>query len=196
MRMVTALRELLAVLNSHRTLAQILEYLLEQTADLLGTDACAIYLTEVEDNSTILKVGASRGLTPDRVAIKLPIGAPVSGLAVEALRPVAVDDLRQALAADPAAGPAIEDKGSHLLVKQMTDPALAPNSTERLQRLADTHPALLSIPMVLSGEARGALSLFYAEPREFADHEIQVASAFAEQATLALENARLRDGAQ
>jgi GAF domain-containing protein len=196
MRMVTALRELLAVLNSHRTLAQILEYLLEQTADLLGTDACAIYLLEVDDGQTILRVGASRGLTADRVAIKLPIGAPVSGLAVQTRRPVAVDDLRRALAADPAAGPEIQDQGSHLLVRQMTDPALAPNSTERLQRLADTHPALLSIPMVLNGEPRGALSLFYAQPREFADHEIEVASAFAEQATLALENARLRDGAQ
>jgi signal transduction histidine kinase/putative methionine-R-sulfoxide reductase with GAF domain len=196
MRLVTALRELLAVLNSHRGLTEILEYLLEQTADLLGTDACAIYLLEVENNSTILKVGASHGLTADRVALKLPIGAPVSGLAVEALRPVAVNDLRRALLTDPREGPLVEDRGTHLLVKGMSDPALEPNPTERLQRLAATHPALLSAPMVLDGEARGALSLFYAQPRDFTEHEIQLASAFAEQATLALENARLRDGAQ
>src|SRR5262244_3454579 len=93
MRMVTALRELLGVLNSHRTLEEILEYLLQQTSDLLGSDACAIYLLEVEDGETILKVGASRGLTVDRVAVRLRLGLPVSGLTVATRRPVALHDL-------------------------------------------------------------------------------------------------------
>jgi len=199
MRLVTALRELLAVLNSHRTLDEILEYLLQQTASLLGSDACAIYLLEVEHGQTILKVGASRGLTEDRVAVRLPIGAPVSGLAVETRRPVALEDLRQALHEDAAGGggSSIHDRGSHLVVRRMaTELLLEPNSFERLQRLALTHPALLAIPLVLDGQAHGALSVFYAEPRQFSDPEIQLASAFADQATLAIENARLRDSAQ
>ena len=196
MRMVSALRELLAVLNSHRTLAEILEYLLQQTADLLASDACAIYLVEQEEGESILKVGASRGLTADRVAVRLRLGAPVSGMAVQMRRPVALNNLRRALTTDGSDGPAVDDRASHLLVRHLHGLPLEPNSTDRLERLASTHPALLAIPMTLNNEARGALSLFYAEPREFSEHDIQLASAFADQATLAIENARLRDDAQ
>lgn len=198
LRVVSALRELLAVLNSHRSLTEILEYLLEQTADLLGSEACAIYLLEEEDGKSILKVGAARGLTSDRVALRLHLGAPVSGLAVQERRPAAVTDLGRALVdRDEALGDRpVEDRGSHLLVHRMRGMPVEPYSMDRLQRLARTHPGLLAIPLLLNGEPRGSLSLFYSQPREFADDEIQLASAFADQATLALENARLRDSAQ
>src|SRR5262249_35714284 len=139
MRMVTGLRELLAVLNSHRTLAEILEYLLAQTADLLDSDACAIYLLEIEDGEPILKVGASRGLTPDRVAVRLRLGSPISGTAAQTRRPVAMTNLREALV-NPGDTPSVEDRGSYLLVQHFHAIHLEPNSTERLQRLASTHP--------------------------------------------------------
>jgi GAF domain-containing protein len=197
-RLVTALRELLAVLNSHRTLAEILEYLLQQTADLLASDACAIYLLEAEHGQTILKVGAARGLPPDRVALRLRIGSPVTGLAVLKRRPVAFADLRRALCdeIEPDGEPSVEERGSHLVVRRISGLPSEADSLERLSRLALTHPAVLAVPLVLQGETRGALSLFYCEPREFSDHDVHLASAFADHAALALENASLRDGAQ
>src|SRR5207244_13374381 len=99
------------------TVAEILEFVLEQAAELLGSDAGAIYLIEEEQGEAILKVGASRGLTADRVALRLRIGSPVTGLAVLKRRPVAFTDLRRALA-DNAAQDAelrVEDRGSHLV---------------------------------------------------------------------------------
>src|ERR687885_2177961 len=121
-RLVTALRELLAVLNSDRTLAEILEYLLEQTAELLASDACAIYLLEVEHGQTILKVGAARGLTPDRVARRLPIGSSITGLAVLKQRPVACADLRRALLdeTDPDGERPLEERGTHVVVQHIS----------------------------------------------------------------------------
>jgi signal transduction histidine kinase len=55
--------------------------------------------------------------------------------------------------------------------------------------------ALLSVPLAGEGEAFGTLSLYYHDAREFSDDDISLATAFAGQAALAIENARLREQA-
>jgi GAF domain-containing protein len=62
--------------------------------------------------------------------------------------------------------------------------------------LAATHPAVLAVPLVARGEIYGALSLFYCQPRQFSDQDVELASAFADQAALVIENASLRDAAR
>ena len=91
-----ALRELLAVVNSQRPLDELLDYVLERAIELLASDAGLVYMTGPDPNDGFLRIGAARGLSPDRVATRLRIGSPVSGLAVQRRRPVAFVDLLQA----------------------------------------------------------------------------------------------------
>ena len=51
--------------------------------------------------------------------------------------------------------------------------------------------SLLSVPLVFSGEAIGALNVYTEQPYQFSDEEIRILSAFAELSAIAIEKARL-----
>ena len=51
---------------------------------------------------------------------------------------------------------------------------------------------MLAVPLLVDGQPRGTITLFYAQAREFGDEEVRLATAFADQAALAIENTRLR----
>jgi GAF domain-containing protein len=51
--------------------------------------------------------------------------------------------------------------------------------------------SILSVPIALKGNVIGVMRLYTAEPRDFTDDEITFMSSLAEQAALAMENARL-----
>jgi signal transduction histidine kinase len=51
--------------------------------------------------------------------------------------------------------------------------------------------SLLSVPLVFSGEAVGALNVYTPQPYVFSDEEIRILSAFAELSAIAIEKARL-----
>ncbi len=51
--------------------------------------------------------------------------------------------------------------------------------------------SILSVPIVLKGKLIGVMRIYTAEPRAFSDDEITFISSLAEQAALALENARM-----
>jgi signal transduction histidine kinase len=52
------------------------------------------------------------------------------------------------------------------------------------------------VPIVSKDEVYGGMLLYYAEPRMFSEDEIELAVVFADQAALAIQNARLRDQIQ
>ena len=52
------------------------------------------------------------------------------------------------------------------------------------------------MPLVIKDEGYGGITLYYRTPREFSQEEIQLATSVADQAALAIENARLRDQAK
>jgi signal transduction histidine kinase len=56
--------------------------------------------------------------------------------------------------------------------------------------------ALLSVPLFIKGEGYGGITLYYRHAREFSQEEIQLAMSVADQAALAIENARLRGQAE
>jgi signal transduction histidine kinase len=51
--------------------------------------------------------------------------------------------------------------------------------------------SLLSVPLLYGGEAKGALSVYTAQPHVFSDDEVRILSAFAELSAIAIEKARL-----
>jgi signal transduction histidine kinase len=192
-----SLSALLTILNSRRSVDEILDHVLERVVNVLDSAAGAIYLLDSTDGEPFLRVVAARGMDLDVVATRLRVGVPITGLAVSTLRPVGVNDLTAALPATTAevTDAHVEDRGSHLVVNR-TGGRPAPLELERVRRLARSHPAMLSVPLIAQDEAHGALTLFYPQPREFSDQDVELATAFAGQAALAIQNTSLRIGAE
>jgi two-component system nitrate/nitrite sensor histidine kinase NarX len=165
-RIAESLRDVLAVLNSNRSLDEVLNYIAGQAGQLLGTRAAGIYSLDRETGK--LSVRATRGLLVTYVdGARVLIGQSALQQAMASRKPVAISDLVKTV---------VNDQG------------VAPSAAwSRLFR------ALLAVPIVILGEVYGGMLLYYSEPRTFADEEIQLAIAFGDQVALAIDNARLRE---
>jgi signal transduction histidine kinase len=172
-KVAEGLRDILAVLNSDRSLNEILDYILVQASQLLGAEAVAIY--RLQGKSELLSIEAARGLDRNYVASAIiPIGQSVTGRAVLQRQPVTLSD--------------VAAMSSDALVLDRQRQAL-------LEQLGSEYQALLAVPLK-NGEAFGAITLYYHSPREFSDEEIGLAVTFSDQVVLAIQNAQIRAQAQ
>jgi len=80
--------------------------------------------------------------------------------------------------------------GRALQIAPILDNPSAPSSTQKLARQFG-YNALISVPLIREGKAIGALSTAHRDPIAFTDKQVQLASSFADQAVIAIENARL-----
>jgi PAS domain S-box-containing protein len=174
-----SLRETLSILNTERPLEEILQHIVSQAQVVLQAKAVAIHQLDVKDG--LLNPQAAIGLSPEYVAnIRLPVGQGALGQAVVTRKPVAVHDTSQVFTgqqARAADGQAI-NLDSDLLTK--------------LHKFSDRYGAILAVPMTVKNQVYGGLALYYATPRTIQPEEIQLAVTFANQASLAIENALLR----
>jgi signal transduction histidine kinase len=74
----------------------------------------------------------------------------------------------------------------------INEAALEPQQEAFLAHMANRYRAMLAVPLIVKDKIFGTISLYYHETREFSDEEIELATAFADQTALAIENARLR----
>jgi signal transduction histidine kinase len=191
------LRELLAAVNSRRTLDEVLDAVVAQTGRLLGSDAGAIYLPDGPPSDGLLAARAAQGLEPEAVTRKLHVGRPMTGLAFSMRRPVVASDLLAIIPDDHVHIPEPELAEHVGYVEVLREPAhLDPVGTASVRRLAASYRAILAVPLVARDDTYGVLTLYFRRPRAFDDEEVRLATAFADQAALALENARLSEQAQ
>jgi PAS domain S-box-containing protein len=161
-----SLRGMLAVLNSDLPLDEILEHIVAEASRLLGSDSSAIYRLERDEGTFAPQT--VRGLVAETIAgTAFP---PDLSTALQRGEPVTVPDVTAASA------------GSDLL--------------STLECLEGCCHALLAVPLTFMGEVYGGLVLYYSEPRVVSEEEIDLAVAFADQAALAIENARLHEQAR
>jgi signal transduction histidine kinase/PAS domain-containing protein len=168
------LRGILTVLNSNRPLQEILDYIVAQACRLLNTNAAAIYRLQKENR---LSIQAYRGLPAEYATIDLIVGRGATGRAVQSRRPVALSDTVAYLAHQ---GNPVEEPQQRALIKEV------------LQQFR----ALLAVPLIIKDEVYGGITVYHPDPREFSAEEIELAVSFADQAALAIENARLREQAE
>jgi signal transduction histidine kinase len=195
-RVAEAMRDLLAVVNSSRSVDEILSRVLEQTSDLLGSDAGSVLLVE---KPGLLSVRASRALDSDLLPLRLPVGTAITGVSVERRRPTAVFDLSAAVPIPGQSEPEIHDRGGFLELRRVGDPGPAVVDADgfpRVAHIARHYKALLAVPLIVRGEVIGAVTLYYRTPREFSPEDVTLAEAFADQTALAMENARLFEQTQ
>ena len=190
------LRELLTVVNSERSLDEILAAVADQCRLLLKSDASSI-LMPLAGEEDVLSTRASSGMNGRYAGARLPLASTTVGLAFTNRRPAAVYDVPAAYAVAPRQSdglPEFEDRGSHLQVRYL--PPLGSGPRERQQQsFAASYRGFLAVPLVAREKAYGALTLNYHEPRPFSEEEIVLALAFADQASIAIENAGLHEQA-
>jgi len=174
-RVAESLRFTLTVLNSSRPLDEILEFIADQTVELLACDGVAIYRLDPE--SRLLTIQAAKGLEEDYVArLAVPLGSGITGRAAKDRRPVSISELDD-----------VEEELESVFVEA--------DRRELLRSLMEQYPGMLSIPLVIQQEVYGAMTLYYGVARDLSPDELDLAITVAEHVALALESARLREQA-
>jgi GAF domain-containing protein/CheY-like chemotaxis protein len=145
------------------------ERIVQSVVRLFGARAATLF--RVDDISGDLVSVASAGEHGPLAPIVFPAGAGAAGRAVQTRRPVTSADV-------------------------LTDPQiiLPPAVRDWIERAG--RRAGLGVPLVVNDRVVGALSIGDAAGRVFDDEEVQVVQAFADQASLALDNARLYQDAR
>jgi signal transduction histidine kinase len=173
-RVAEGLREILAALNSSRSLDEVLELILEQAEDFLQAEAGALYRMQPDGQS--LTMAAFKGLAAAGLDAQVNVGDGVLGWAVASGRPVVVSESPDHGASSKARGAAEGSKLPHWARGKFR--------------------TVMAVPLVAKGQSTGAIALCFAKLRWFARDELELAVSFADQAALALDNAVLRERAE
>ncbi|HET7876660.1 MAG TPA: GAF domain-containing protein, partial [Methylomirabilota bacterium] len=159
-----------ALIESTRQLSavQSVGALLSRIAESCGRllDCCAVGFRLVEGDELV--VGATWG-DPEHLTLapRLPIGASLGGRVAERGEPIVVRNLAE-------------------------DERLAPEQRVLARRLG--HRAWMGVPVKVGPRVLGVLGVRTKREQGFGEGDLELAMAFASQAAIALENARLLDG--
>ena len=161
-------RQLAAILDVNKRLAlgpeleEILARITEEAAHLLGAKAAALRLLEGDQLVRVARFGFQG---PARSAERVPLAeSPGSDLIVREKRPIISDDFPN----DPRFDPALREGAR-----------------------AHGFTSWLGVPLRGREQVLGVLTVLGGEERRFAESDVSLLEAFADQAALAAENARL-----
>lgn len=172
------LRDVLTVINSNTSLPEVLAFIVEQATRLLEVDAAQIYRLEQAESGAEqrFQVEATSGFEGDYLGSTLyNIQFTISHRAVQTRLPQAVADT------------------SSVLDQILAQPTVGAEQHRLVSEAQRRFRAMLALPLFIDGEAYGTLTLYNGAERTFSEGEIRLATTFAAQSTLAIENARLRE---
>lgn len=150
-------------LNSTLNLPELLETIMTTSADLLGAEASSLLLwnEETNDLSFAVATGASSESVRD---LRVPAGQGVAGWVLQHGEPVLIADVAQ----DERFYESI-DQSSGFVTRSM-----------------------LAVPLLIRGQVIGVVEVINKrDPAGFSARDQEIASAFAAQAAVAIDNARL-----
>ncbi|MDH7500626.1 MAG: GAF domain-containing protein, partial [candidate division NC10 bacterium] len=159
---LSSLIEVVQAVNSSLDLQKVLETIVSMAARLMNAPVAGLML--LDEAKQELCWSATLGVPPEwieRVG-NLRVGESISGLVVSTGGPLSIPEISQ------------------------DSRFLFPELAERF----GLH-SFLGVPLMVRGKPIGELSVLTTEPRCFAEREIRLLSAMADQAALAIENARL-----
>ncbi len=163
-----SLRGILAILNSNTPSDQVLDYILEQACRLLKTDTATIYRLNAE--TQLLTPRATRNIPPELLPrLNVRVGEGAVGQAVGQRRPFVLSDF-----------------------DSITVSTLSESDLALMVDWVSTHfKAMLAVPLLIKHEVYGGITWYFRESRALTPDLTPLAMSFADQAALAIENARL-----
>lgn len=173
-RIAESLRELVSVLNRGVPLESLLQRVAEQASQLLHSEASAVFGVDVEQQG--LRVLAVHNLPQEVASLQVPYGAGVSGRASQLGEIVILHDMQQAFEA-------------FLRHADM----LSPKAREALMATVASFQTAVAIPLMVEGDLFGTLALYYTTQQTPDEETVALLRTFADQTTLLIENAYLRE---
>ncbi|MBI4268721.1 MAG: GAF domain-containing protein [Candidatus Rokubacteria bacterium] len=149
------------LISARLDVASVLERISESVTSLIGATGCGIGL--LDDSRSRLVHAAAHGFRSEEWrALSMPVGEGIMGRAAEDAAAILVDDVR-------------------------TDPRSARRDVDEREGIR----SMLCVPLKVGGSVIGVISAFSTRPGFFTAHHQRVLEAFAEQAGIAIHNARL-----
>lgn len=163
---LAALNRTTQLITARLDLPSVLETISRSVTALMGSTGCGIGLLG-PDRSAIEHAAAHGCRTPEWRDLSVRVGEGIIGLAASSGRAVRSDDLR-------------------------ADPRSARRDVDEKEGIR----SLLSVPLRVGGQIIGVISAFSTEPGAFGDRHQTVLESFADQAGIAIQNARLFEETQ
>lgn len=160
-RRLAALHEVGRRLAGAHLTEEVLSLIVNESAQLLGAEAAGLRLLEGDD----LVVGArTKSAVGIMASPRLKVGVGLSGLVVASGEPLAVEDISQSSLLDP---------------------------DDRSTMVGAGFLGFLGVPLRPKDRIIGVLNVYTRSRRRFSPEDISVLSAFADQASVAIEKSRL-----
>ncbi len=167
---LAALREVGTTLTSTLDLPTILDAVVDAAVRLSGAQQCAVL--ELDPDDRRLHVRAQRGFDASWPTVSLALGQGAAGVAAQTRAPFFIGDLeRESLPMDHEAG--------------------RPGVSLRDAVQREARRAALAVPLVSKETVLGAITVFWRAPRALDEHEVRLLTGLAQQAAVAMEQARL-----
>ncbi|HEY7649665.1 MAG TPA: GAF domain-containing protein [Methylomirabilota bacterium] len=170
-RTAEALADLGRLLSQTLDIEIVAQRIAENVRRLLGVRSSSVYHLEDATGDLVVMATSSAPSAAFEWALVLPKGTGAAGLAAQLRAPVATPDV-------------------------LTDPRIVstPGSLSYIER--SDNRAVLAVPFMVQDRVIGALAVGDRAGRTFDEEAIRLAQAFADQAAVALENARLLEEAE
>jgi signal transduction histidine kinase len=159
------------VVASSLDLPAVLEAIADGALRLIGAQRCAVF--ELDPDAQLLRVRASRGMRPDQLFMPLRLGQGAAGSAAR--------NRRLAFSPDIVSRP----------LPMYDEPFEGTGMTLRELVRKRGYRAILAMPLVSKDRVLGAVCIYWDEVHEYDEREVRLATGFAHQAAIAIENARL-----
>ncbi|HEV8441387.1 MAG TPA: GAF domain-containing protein [Methylomirabilota bacterium] len=163
---LAALNRTSQLMSARLDLDSVLETISRSATILMGSTGCGIGLLTA-DRSAIEHVAAHGFKTFEWRALSMPVGTGIIGRAAATGKPIRSDDLQR-------------------------DPRSAQRDVDEKEGIR----SILSVPLRVAGEIIGVISAFSTAPAAFTERHQTLLESFADQAGIAIQNARLFEESQ
>ena len=158
---LTTLQRISQNLTSRLEYTEVLSTIAEQAAAILKADKAAIF--QLDESAGDLSIVAAHKLSARYRSLRLQLGEGVAGRVAERRAPLIVED-------------ALSDQRLRV-------------SRELIE--AEGYRSMICVPLMFRGSVIGVISVYSVAVGEFVEEELRIIASFADQAAIAMANARL-----
>lgn len=160
-RQIEALSKISQTITSDLYLEDILRLIVVVTAELMDSKICSVMLLDEKKGELVIRATQSVSEAYNKKP-NIKLGEGIAGIVAKEGKPIAVVDVRE-------------------------DNRYVNRDIARNEKLC----SLLSVPMTVKGKIIGVLNVYTSAPHKFTKTEINILTAVANQAAVAIENAQL-----